>query len=180
MGNSGKAIENSGKNNGKSGKSNNFCPKYMYMPPLSEFSHCFCPNFPIAFARISYCFCLNFPLLLPEFPIAFSQNSGKSNWKFGQKQWKNLAKAMRKLGKRWDIHVFRAKMMEVVGFLINQIKILKDLASSARIFSAWNSQYTWKYCIFDSGGSAMKKNRACYCEQVLQISIKGGKQVILT
>ena len=80
----------------------NFCPKYMYIPPLSEFSHCFCPNFSIAFARIL----------------------GKSNWKFGQKQWeiqtkaignsgksngKIWAKAMRKLGKRR--HIFRAKII---------------------------------------------------------------------
>ena len=67
---------------------------------------------------------------------------------------------MRKLEKRRDI--FRAKIMEVLGnftnwriilkiYFLDQIKILKDLASSAR-----NSQYTWKYCILDSGGSAMK------------------------
>ena len=77
---------------GNSGKSNNFCPKYMQ--PLSEFSHCFCPNFPIAFARICqccfcpnvpllfarFCYCL-LPLLLAKFVIAFSRNSGKSNEK---------------------------------------------------------------------------------------------------
>ena len=80
----------------------NFCPKYL--PPLFEFSHCSCPNFPIAFARIS----------------------GKSNGKFGQKAiiWqirakamgnsgknnaKIWAKAMRKLGKRW--HIFRANII---------------------------------------------------------------------
>ena len=69
---------------------NNFCQKCI--PPLSEFSHCFCPNFGkkamgnsgkkrrhifrgkiiIAFARISHCFFPNFPWLLPEFSIAFS------------------------------------------------------------------------------------------------------------
>ena len=87
----------------------NFCPKYMYIPPLSEFSHCFCPNF---------------PSLLPEFPIAFARIWGKSNGKFGQEQWeiqakaignsgksnwKIWAKAMRKLGKRR--HIFRAKII---------------------------------------------------------------------
>ena len=36
------------------------------MPPLSEFFHCFCPNFPIDFARIAHWFCPNFPLLFPE------------------------------------------------------------------------------------------------------------------
>ena len=75
----------------------NFCSKYI--PPLSEFSHCFCPNFGEkqweirakamgklgksnektrkAAAYISgknYCFCPNFPLLFPEFPIAFPPN----------------------------------------------------------------------------------------------------------
>ena len=48
-----------------------FCPKYMYIPPLSEFSHCFCPNF---------------ELLLPEFWEKAMGNSGKSNGKFRQKQ----------------------------------------------------------------------------------------------
>ena len=117
------------------------------MPPLSEFSHCFCPNFLIAFARISHCFCPNFLLLLPEFAIAFSQNSGKSNGKIlGKTNGNILAKAMRKLGKRLDI--FLAKLMEVLGtvtnlniifkiYFLDQIEIIKDLASSARI-----SQYT--------------------------------------
>ena len=83
-----KAMGNSNKSNRNSGKSNNFCPKYM--PPLSEFSHCFCPNFPNAFARIFHWFCPNFPLVLPEFPIAFSRNSGKSNWELGllRSDWK--------------------------------------------------------------------------------------------
>ena len=138
---------------GNSGKSNNFCPKYsaaafrVFSLLLPEFSHCFCPNF---------------PLLLPEVPIG---NSGKSN----RNIW---AKAMRKLRKRWDI--FEAKIMELLGnftnchiifkiYFLDQIKILKDLASSARIFSARNSRYTWKHCILDSGGSAML---LCYCEQV--------------
>ena len=57
---------------GNTGKSNHFCPKYM--PPHSEFSHCFCPTFSIAFARISG---------------KAMGNSGKSNEKFGQKQWEN-------------------------------------------------------------------------------------------
>ena len=50
----------------------NVCPKYI--PPL--------PSFLIAFAQM-------FPLLLPELPIAFARISGKSNGKFGQKQWEN-------------------------------------------------------------------------------------------
>ena len=98
-----KQWENREKAMGKSDKKQLFLPEIyaaafrVFSLRLPKFSHCFCPNFPIAFARISYCFCLNFPLLLPEFPIAFSQNSGKSNGKI----W---AKAMRKLGKpRWDI-----------------------------------------------------------------------------
>ena len=82
-----------------------------------------------------------------------TKNSGKSSGKFGQKQWEIREKAIENSGKnngkfgkkQWEI---RAKF---------QIKILKDLASSARTFSARNSQYTWKYCILDSGGSAMKK-----------------------
>ena len=49
------------------------CPKYI--PPLSEFSHCLCPHFPIAFARIS----------------------GKSNGNFGQKAMANSGK------KQWQI-----------------------------------------------------------------------------
>ena len=60
----------------------NFCPKYI--PPLSEFSRCFCP------------IC---PLLLPEFPIAFARISGKSNGKFGQKQWEKLGKSNEKTRK---------------------------------------------------------------------------------
>ena len=51
----------------------NFCPKYIL--PLFELCHCFCPNFSIAFAQIS------------EKAMA---NSGKSNGKFGQKQWENF------------------------------------------------------------------------------------------
>ena len=51
-----------------------------------------------------------FSLLLPEFAIAFSRNSDKSNGKI----W---AKAIRKLGKRRDI--FRAKIMEVLGNFTN-------------------------------------------------------------
>ena len=82
-----------------------------------------------------------------------TKNSGPSNWEVRAKAMdKFWAKAMRKLEKRWDI--FRAKIMEVWGnftnlhiifkiYFLDQIKILKDLASSAR-----NSQYTWKYCIF--------------------------------
>ena len=118
------------------------------MPSLSEFSHCFCPNFPIAFARIS---------------IAFARISHCFSPKFGQKQLEILAKAMEKFVqkqwenseiKRWDI--FRAKITEVLGnftdwhiifkiYFLDQIKILKDLAR--------NSQYTWKYCILDSNAS---------------------------
>ena len=47
-------------------------------------------NFPNAFARIFHWFCPNFPLVLPEFPIAFSRNSGKSNWELGllRSDWK--------------------------------------------------------------------------------------------
>ena len=53
--------------------------------PLSEFSH-------NAFAKIC-------PLLLPEFPIAFAQISGKANGEFGQKQWENLGKSNEKTRK---------------------------------------------------------------------------------
>ena len=94
-------MGNSGKNNGKFVKKqwevrakaiifarNN-------MPPLSEFSHRFCPNFPIAFSRISHCVCPNFPLLFPEIRAKASGNSGKSNGKIWAKQCA--------LGKRWDI-----------------------------------------------------------------------------
>ena len=53
----------------------NFCQKYI--PPLSEFSHCFCPNFGKKQWRIR---------------AKAMGNSGKSNLrKFGQKQWENPA-----------------------------------------------------------------------------------------
>ena len=60
-----------------------FLPE-IYIPPLFEFSHCFCPNFSI---------------------IAFALISGKSNGKFGQKHvpWEIRAKAMGKFGeKQWE------------------------------------------------------------------------------
>ena len=63
----------------------NFCPKYI--PPLSEFSHCFCPNF----GKKQW-----------EIRTKPMGNSGKSNGKI----W---AKATRKLGKRR--HIFRAKII---------------------------------------------------------------------
>ena len=122
MGNSGKSNgkfgqkqswEIWGKAMGNSGKNNNFARKKIIMPPLSEFFHCFCPNFPIAFAPISHWLCPNFPLLFPEIWAKAIGNSGKSNGQI----W---AKAMRKHGKRWDI--FRAKIMEV--WVILRIDIL--------------------------------------------------------
>ena len=57
------------------------------------------PSFLIAFAQIFPLLLPEFPLLLPEFPIAFSRNSGKSNWKFWQKQWRNLCKSNEKTRK---------------------------------------------------------------------------------
>ena len=65
------------------GKSNNFAQNN-YMPPLSEFSHCFClkfpfllPDFAIAFGRICHCF-------WSEFAIAFPEIRVKAMEKFGQ------------------------------------------------------------------------------------------------
>ena len=71
-----KAIENSGKSNGKLGKK-----QWEIRAKTIIFARNICRRFPsflIAFAQI-------FPLLLPEFPIAFSRNSGKSNGKIGAK-----------------------------------------------------------------------------------------------
>ena len=51
---------------------------------ISEFSHCFCTNYSIAFARISNCFCPNF---------------GPKQWKFWQKQWENLGNSNKKTRK---------------------------------------------------------------------------------
>ena len=61
---------------------------------ISEFSHCFCPNF---------------QLLLPEFREKAMGNSGKSNGNSGKSNGKIWAKAMRKVGKRR--HIFRAKFV---------------------------------------------------------------------
>ena len=95
----------------------NFCLKYI--PPLSEFSHCFCPNVYIAFARISgksngkfgqkqwelRAKAMGNSGKSNEFPIAFARISGKKQWeiwaklsngKFGQKQWENLGKSNEK------------------------------------------------------------------------------------
>ena len=99
-------MGNSGKSNGKFGKKQwKFGQKQQWLPEIYAAE---VPSFLIAFAQI-------FPLLLPEysigfarFPIAFSRNSGKSNWELGQKQWTNLGKSNEKLGNRWDI--FRAKI----------------------------------------------------------------------
>ena len=46
--------------------------------------------FSLLLPKFSKCFCPNFPLVLPEFPIAFSRNSGKSNWELGllRSDWK--------------------------------------------------------------------------------------------
>ena len=120
------------------------------------------PSFLIAFAQI-------FPLLLHEFAIAFARICHYFSPKFEQNNGKFGAKAISKLKKRRDI--FQAKIMEVLGnftnwhiifkvYFLDQMKMLKDLASSAR-----NSQYTWIYCI-RFGRECYEKNRACYCEQV--------------
>ena len=199
-----KAVGNSGKSNGNlgqkqweirgnamgnSGKSNNFCPKYM--SPLSEFSHCFCPNFPLLnFAQISHCFfpeirakAIGNSLLLPEFPIAFAQSSHCFCPNFPllfpeirAKAYINIwAKAMRKLGKRWDI--FQAKLcMEVLGnfanchiifkiYFLDQIKILKDLIGCPNFLCPKFPIYL-KILYFRFGRERYEKNRACYCEQI--------------
>ena len=84
----------------------NICPKYI--PPLSEFCHCFCP-------KIFHCFCPNFPLLLPEFREKAMGNSGKSNGKFGQKQWENLGKSNEKNSESGGIY-FGQKLLLLPEF----------------------------------------------------------------
>ena len=120
---------------GNSGKSNNFCPKYM----PGRF-----PSFLIAFAQI-------FPLLSARISHCFFPKCGQKQLEIRAKAMETFAwaKPMRKLGKRWDI--FRAKIMEVLGNFTNChiiFKILKDLASSTRIFSARNSQYIPENIVF--------------------------------
>ena len=102
-----KVIENSGKSNGNFRKKQweirakgiIFARNNFYMLPFSEFSHCLVSEF---------------PLLLPEFPIAFPEISGKSNWKFWQKQSTNLGKSNEKTRKALG-YIFRAKNTEVLG-----------------------------------------------------------------
>ena len=93
----GEKIENSGKSNG------NFRKKQWEIRAKGIiFARNICRRFPsflIAFAQIFPLLLPEFPLLLPEFPIAFSRNSGKSNWKFWQKQWRNLCKSNEKTRK---------------------------------------------------------------------------------
>ena len=161
-------MGNSGKSNGKFGKKQ-WEIRAKAITLARNICRCF-PSFLIALAQI-------FPLLLPEFPIGFARISHCFFPKFGQKQWTNLGKAMRKLEKRSDI--FQAKIMEVWGnftnwhiifkkYFLNQIKILKDLASSARIFSAQNSHfpiYLKILYVYRFGRERYEKNRAWYCEQ---------------
>ena len=66
----------------------NFCPKYI--PPLSEFSHCFCSNL---------------ALLLPEFRVKQWEIRAKAMGNLGKSNLKIGAKAMRKLGKRQHIYI---------------------------------------------------------------------------
>ena len=103
-----KAIKESGKSNGKFGQKQYFFPEI----------------YAVAF-RV-------FSLLLPEFAIAFSRNSG-------QKQWKNLGKSNaensesggiyfgQKLWKFWAIS--RIDNITFKMYFLDQINILKDLAS---------------------------------------------------
>ena len=141
---------------GNSGKSNNFCPKYM--PPLSEFSHCFCPNL---------------PLLLPEFAIAFTRNSAKNNGKFGQKQWEILGKSNEKTrkaagyisGKNYGSfgQFHELTLFSKLIYFLDQIKILKDLAFCPKfpIIIIY-----LKILYFRLGREHYEQIRACYCEQV--------------
>ena len=70
----------------------NFCPKYHVYPTafrvfsllLPKFFHCFCPNF----GKKQW-----------EIRARAMGNSGKSNRKFGQKQWENLGKSNEKTRK---------------------------------------------------------------------------------
>ena len=84
-----KVIENSGKSNG------NFRKKQWEIRAKGIiFARNIClrfPSFLIAFAQIFPLFLPEFQMLLPEFPNAFSRNSGKSNGEI-------CSKAMRKLG----------------------------------------------------------------------------------
>ena len=84
----------------------NFCTKYI--PPLSEFSHCFCPNVTTAFARISNSFCPNCKsnCFCPKLREKAMGNSGKSNGNSGKSNGKICAKAMKRR------HIFRAKNID--------------------------------------------------------------------
>ena len=89
-----KAVGNLGKSNGKFGKK-----QWEIRAKAIIFARNICRHFPsflVACAQI-------FPLLLSEFPIAFSRNSGPAIGNSGKSNGQIWAKAMRKLGKRWDI-----------------------------------------------------------------------------
>ena len=68
---------------------------------IAQNFHNFLPEiYPAAFRVFSYiAFAQIFPLLLPEFREKAMGNSGKSNGKFGQKQWENLGKSNEKTRK---------------------------------------------------------------------------------
>ena len=134
-------MGNSGKSKGKFGKKQQEIQKKAMGNRAKAiiFARNICRRFPsflIAFAQCSHWFCPNFPLLFPEIRAKAIGNSGKSNGQI----W---AKAMRKLGKRyfgqklWKFGVISRIDIIFKIYFLDQIKILKDLASSAR-----NSQYT--------------------------------------
>ena len=63
----------------------------MSIREIAQNFHNFCPKYPAAF-RV-------FSLLLPKKFHCFCPNFGKSNGKFGQKQWENLGKSNEKTRK---------------------------------------------------------------------------------
>ena len=102
-----KQLKNRAKAMGNSGKSNIFSPKYM--PSLSEFSHCFCPNLPLLFPEIR-------TKAMEKFGQKQCENSESGGIYFGQKLWKFWAIS------RIDNIIFKM-------YFLDQINILKDLAS---------------------------------------------------
>ena len=127
-------------------------------------------------------------LLLPEFREKAMGNSGKTNGKFGQNQWKIRAKpmensgksiwkiwakAMRKLGKRR--HIFRAKIIAFARISIAFIRIShcffpnsplllsKFPMAFARIFHGFCPNFSFSKLFFFFFFGTLQGRKGLYC-----------------
>ena len=126
--------------------------------PLCPPPHFFCPNFPIEFCKKFW---------QKQFP----QSLGKSNGKFGQKQWKILGKSNEKTQKAagymfgqksWKFWaISRIDVLFLKIYFLHQIKYFERPCIFCPKFPIY-----LKLLYFRFGQEGYEKIWTCYCEQV--------------